>query len=129
VATLLTPRPAPERRLPVVAGGMVVALALPVFLLVGWRVEGWALGALLWTASQLLGLLFARAGIGEPTLRGSGIVAFGMMARGILLMVVAIAVATSDPYLALAGALVYAVAYTLELAFGLTLYFAGASKP
>ena len=126
---LLTPRREPERRLPVLAGGMVVALALPVFLLVGWRVEGWALGALLWTGSQLLGLLFARAGIGEPTLRGSGVVAFGMMARGILLMLVAIAVATSDPYLAVAGALVYAAGYTLELALGLTLYFAGATKP
>ncbi len=124
MATLLTPRPLPERRLPVAAGGAVVALALPVFLLAGWRVEGWLLGALLWAGSQLLGLLFARAGIGEPTLRGSGVVAFGMMARGILLMVVAIAVAVTDPYLAVAGALVYAVAYTLELAFGLTLFFA-----
>jgi hypothetical protein len=129
VATLLTPRPAPERRLAVVAGAMVVAFALPLFLLAGWRLEGWGLGALLWAASQLLGLLFARAGIGEPTLRGSGVVAFGMMARGILLMLVPIAVATSDPYLAVAGALVYAVAYTLELVFGLTLYFAGATKP
>ncbi len=128
MATLLTSRPAPERRLPVLAGGAVVALALPVFLLAGWRVEGWLLGALLWAGSQLLGLLFARAGIGEPTLRGSGVVAFGMMARGIVLMVVAIAVAATDPYLAVAGALVYALAYTLELAFGLTLYFAGGSR-
>jgi hypothetical protein len=128
VATLSTSRPAPERRLPVLAGGAVVALALPVFLLAGWRVEGWLLGALLWAGSQLLGLLFARAGIGEPTLRGSGVVAFGMMARGIVLMVVAIAVAATDPYLAVAGALVYALAYTLELAFGLTLYFAGGSR-
>ncbi len=128
MATLSTTRPVPERRLPVLAGGAVVALALPVFLLAGWRVEGWFLGALLWAGSQLLGLLFARAGIGEPTLRGSGVVAFGMMARGIVLMVVAIAVAATDPYLAVAGALVYALAYTLELAFGLTLYFAGGSR-
>jgi hypothetical protein len=128
VATLLTPRPLPERRLPVAAGGAVVALALPVFLLAGWRVEGWLLGALLWAGSQLLGLLFARAGIGEPTLRGSGVVAFGMMARGILLMVVAIAVAVTDPYLAVAGALVYALGYTLELAFGLTLFFARGAR-
>ena len=118
----------PERRLPIVAGGTVLLLALPLFLVAGWRVQGWALGAVLWTGSQLLGLVFARAGIGEPTLRGSGVVAFGMMARGILLMVVAIAVATTYPYLAAAGALVYAAAYTLELALGLTLYFAGGSR-
>ena len=128
MATLLTPRPLPERRLPLLAGGTLVALALPLFLLVGWRVHGWALGALLWAGSQLLGLVFARVGIGAPTLPGSGVVAFGMMARGILLMIVAIAVATSDPALAAAGALVYAVAYTFELALSLTLYFAGQPK-
>jgi hypothetical protein len=123
--TTLTPRPMPERRLPVIAGGVLVALALPVFLLAGWPVRGWALGAVLWVASQLLGLLFARVGIGEPNLRGSGVVAFGMMARGILVMIVAVAVAASDPTLALAGALVYAAAYSLELGLSLTIYFAG----
>jgi hypothetical protein len=129
VATTLTPRPLPERRLPIATGGMVVALALPVFLVAGWRVDGWALGAVLWAGSQLLGLLFARVGIGEPTLRGSGLVAFGMMLRGILLALVAIAVAATDPYLAVAGALVYAVAYSAELAVSLTLYFAGGPRP
>jgi hypothetical protein len=125
VATLLTPRAMPERRLPVLAGGMLVALALPIFLIAGWRVQGWALGAVLWVGSQLLGLVFARVGIGEPTLRGSGVVAFGMMVRGILLMIVAIAVAATDPDLAMAGALVYALGYTLELALSLVVYFAG----
>ncbi|MDQ3857689.1 MAG: hypothetical protein M3327_04460 [Actinomycetota bacterium] len=124
----MTPRPIPERRLPLVAGGLVVALALPIFLVAEWRLDGWALGAVLWVASQLLGLVFTRIGIGEPTLRGSGIVAFGMMARGILLVLAAIAVATTDPELAIAGALVYAVAYTFELALSLTLYFAGGPR-
>ena len=128
MATVFTPRPLPERRLPVATGATVTAFALPVFLLVGWRVEGWALGAVLWAASQLLALLFARVGIGEPTLRGSGVVAFGMMLRGILLALVAIAVAASDPYLAVAGALVYAVAYSAELALSLTLFFAGGQR-
>jgi hypothetical protein len=118
----------PERRLPVVAGAAVVALALPIFLIAGWTLRGWALGAVLWGASQLLGLLFAHVGIGEPNLRGSGVVAFGMMARGILLMVVAVAVAASDPGLAIAGALVYAAAYSVELGLSLTLYFSGEAK-
>ena len=122
------PGPCPDRRLPVLAGGAVVALALPIFLIAGWPVRGWALGAVLWAASQLLGLVFARVGIGEPNLRGSGVVAFGMMARGILLMLVAVAVAVSDPELAVAGALVYAVAYSVELGLGLTLYFGGEAR-
>jgi hypothetical protein len=125
VATLLTPRPLPARRLPMVGGALVVAFCLPVFVLADWNLRGWALGAVLWLASQTLGILFDRIGIHEPTLRGSGVVAFGMMARGILVMLVAIAVAVSDPQLALAGALVYGFAYSLELAFSLVLYFSG----
>lgn len=128
MATLLSPRPLPGRRLPVAAGAIAVAFSLPIFLLAGWRVQGWALGAVLWLAGQALGYLFDRVGIHEPTLRGSGVVAFGMMARGILLMVVAIAVAASDPGLAVAGALVYAAAYSLELGLGLTLYFSGGPR-
>ncbi len=118
----------PERRLPMIAGGAVVALALPIFLVAGWPVRGWLLGGVLWAASQLLGILFNRVGIGEPSLRGSGVVAFGMMARGILLMIVAVAVAATNPTLALAGALGYAVAYSVELGLSLTIYFSGEAK-
>ena len=125
MATMLSPRPLPARRFPVVAGAFVIAFSLPVFVLAGWSLRGWALGAVLWLASQALGFLFDRIGIHEPTLRGSGVVAFGMMTRGILLMVVAIAVAVSDPELAIAGALVYAFAYSFELALSLLLYFGG----
>jgi hypothetical protein len=125
VASVLTPRPMPTRRLPAAAGGLILAFALPIFFLAGWRIEGWLLGVVLWLASQALGLLFDRIGIHEPSLRGSGVVAFGMMTRGILLMVAAIAVAVSDPGLAVAGALVYALAYSFELALSLVLYFGG----
>ncbi len=125
---LLTPRPLPDRRVPVLLGGAVVALALPIFLLAGWDVRGWALGALLWAASQLVGLLLNKAGIGEPTLRGSGVAAFGMMGRGIALVLVLIVVAVANPSLALAGALVYAAAYSAELIASLALYFSGGPK-
>jgi hypothetical protein len=125
VATVLSPRPLPARRFPVGAGAFVIAFSLPVFVLAGWSLRGWALGAVFWLASQALGLLFDRIGIHEPTLRGSGIVAFGMMTRGVLLMLAAIAVAVTDPDLAIAGALLYAFAYSVELALSLLLYFGG----
>ena len=127
-SALLTPRPMPDRRLPVVLGGTVVALALPLFLVAGWRVQGWALGAVLWAASQILGLVLARVGIHEPTLRGSGLVAFGMMGRGVGLGVVLIVLAATDPYLALAAALVYAAAYSAELGLSVAAYFAGSGR-
>jgi hypothetical protein len=125
MATMLRPRPLPARRLPVMAGALVVAFSLPVFVLAGWTLRGWALGALLWLASQALGILFDRVGIHEPTLRGSGVVAFGMMTRGIIVMLVALVLAVNNPDLALAGALVYAFAYSVELALSLVLYFGG----
>ena len=114
--------------MPVLVGGGVVALALPIFLLAGWDVRGWALGALVWAGSQVVGLLLNKAGIGEPTLRGSGVAAFGMMGRGIVLVLILLAVAVADPSLALAGALVYAAAYSVELAASLRLYFQGAPR-
>ncbi len=43
-----TPRPVPGRLFPALGGLLIVLLALPVFLLAGWDVAGWALGAVLW---------------------------------------------------------------------------------
>jgi hypothetical protein len=125
---LLTPRPLPDRRMPAIAGGLVVLLALPVFLAADWRLGGWALGAGLWVAGQLLGLVFARTGIGAPKLSGSGVVAFGMMSRGIVLMVAVIVIAAFDATVALGGALVYAAAYSTELALSLTAFFSGSGN-
>ena len=123
-AIFSTPRPLPNRLLPVAAGAIVVALALAVFLIAGWRVEGWALGAVLWVGAQAFGALLTRLQIGGGNLAASGVVGIGMIARAVAVMVVVIAVAASDARLGLAAALVYACAYTVELAFSLTSYFA-----
>ena len=120
-----TPRPMPTKRVPVVAGGAAVLLALPVFVAAGWPVSGWILGATLWAVGQVLGLLLARLPTGASNLAGSGVQGIGMMFRAIAVMVVLIAVAVSDAELALAAAGVYALAYTLELALSLATYFSG----
>ena len=105
-----------------------ITLVAAVFLLAGWDARGWALGALLWAGSQIVGVLLNKAGIGEPNLRGSGIAAFGMMGRGIVLVLILLAVAVANPSLALAGALVYAAAYSAELITSLAVYFSGSSR-
>jgi hypothetical protein len=115
----------PARRMPVLAGGAAIALALPVFVAAGWRVSGWALGAVLWVAAQALGLLLARLPIGPSSLAASGVQGIGMMFRAAAVMIVVIAVAVSDANLALAAAGVYALGYTLELALSLLTYFSG----
>jgi hypothetical protein len=119
------PRPMPTMTAPIVAGSTVVMLALPIFLVAGWSLRGWALGAVLWVASMGLGLLLLRLRLGAGHLAASGAVGFGLMFRGIAVMIVAIAVAAADPAVGLAAALLYALAYTLELAFSILAYFGG----
>jgi hypothetical protein len=118
-----TPRPAPARLLPAAAGALVIALALPVFLAAGWPLEGWALGAVLWLAAQALSLLLTRLRPGGGNLAASGVVGISMMFRAVAVGVVVIAVAASDPALAVSAGLLYALAYTLELALSLLSYF------
>ena len=120
-----TPRPMPPRVLPVVAGGAVIGLALPVFALGGWPLRGWALGAVLWFAAQALALLLTRVRLGADNLAASGVVGIGMSFRAIAVMVVVIAVAATDAELGLAAGLLYALAYTVELAVSLVAYFGG----
>jgi hypothetical protein len=125
---LRTPRPMPSRVAPVAAGGAIVALALPIYLLAGWRLSGWALAAVLWIAGELFGLLLTRLRFGMGNLAASGVVAFGMMFRAVAVMVVVIAVAVSDARLALSAALLYALAYTFELGIWIVTYFSGPAR-
>lgn len=122
---LVTPRPVPRLLGPVVAGSLVVALALPLFALAGWPLRGWALAAVLWAAGQAFGLLLARLPLGMDSVATSGVVGVGMMFRSIAVGVVLVAVAASDAAVGLSAAAVYALAYTLELALALTAYFGG----
>jgi hypothetical protein len=119
------PRRPPDTVIPAVAGTLVVALALPVFVLDGWRIRGWALGALLWIASQAFGFLLHRLHTRTGNLAAAGVAAFGMMFRAIAVMVVVFAAAVSDPRLGIAAASVYALGYTAELGLSLVSYYTG----
>jgi hypothetical protein len=122
-ALFSTPRPVPNRVLPALGSALVLALALPVFLLSGWRVTGWAIAALLWLAVHAVELLLTRTRARVSNLAASGVQAFGMFFKALGLLVVLVATAASDPKLALAAALTYALAYTFELGLSLLAYF------
>ena len=122
---LSTPRPVPPKLVPALGASLVLALALPIFLVAGWSMKAWLLAAVLWAASEALGIALQRMRLGMANLGSSGVVAFGMMFRAIAVMVVLIAVAASHPHTALAAALLYAAAYTLELGVSLLAYFSG----
>ncbi len=118
-----SPRPIPNRLLPVAAGTAALLLALPIFLVAGWRFGGWAIAAVLWVGTQALGLLLARIKPSPDNLAASTVLAFGMMARVLAVLVVLLAVAASNRELGLAAALVYAAAYTAELGTSLATYY------
>jgi len=128
MSILSTPRPVPNRIVPVVAGAGLLVLALPIYLLLGWRVQGWALAALLWVGGQGLALLLARLRLGLDNLAASGVLAFGMMFRSILVMIVLLVVAVNDGRLALSAALLYTAAYTLELGVSFVEYFSAEAR-
>jgi hypothetical protein len=112
----------PSIVIPIVAGSLVIALALPIYLVAGWRLGGWAIAATLWVGSQAFSYLLVRLRA-KGNLVASGAAAFGMMFRAIAVMIVILAVAVSDPHLGLAAAITYTLAYTLELGLSLVAYF------
>ncbi len=118
-----TPRPEPGHLLPALAGTLVVALALPVFLLAGWDVAGWGLAAVLWLGVHGLDLLLRRARSSDGNLAASGVQAFGLLFKSIALLVVLFATVASRPGLALGAVLTFGIAYTLELGLSMLAYF------
>jgi hypothetical protein len=121
-----TPRPEPSHVLPIAGSAVVLALALPVFVLSGWSLAGWGLAAVLWVAVHALDLLVARARPRTDTLAASGVQAFALFFKAIGLLVVLFAALAADREVAVGAALTYALAYTFELGLSLVSYF-GAS--
>jgi hypothetical protein len=123
-----TPRPVPSRVLPAAGGALVLALALLVFLVAGFPVAGWAVGAVLWVALLALDLLLQRAKASAGNLAASGVQAFGLFFKATGLLAVLLALAVSHPHLAVAAAVTYVLAYTFELGLSLVTYFGGSSR-
>jgi hypothetical protein len=123
LAIFETPRPAPGRLLPALAAAGLLVLALPVFLVADLPFGGWVLASVLWLAAQGLSLLLARLGVGADKLAASGVVGIGMTLRSVAVGVVLVVVVASDARLGLSAALLYALAYTLELGVSLAAYF------
>jgi hypothetical protein len=114
-STLLTPRPEPGHLLPALAGGVVLLVALPVFLIAGWPIGGWALATVLYVAVHALDLIVARLGNGAKV--------FGVLFKALGLLVILIATAASNENLAIAAVLTYALAYTAEFGLSVAVYY------
>lgn len=122
---LSTPRPVPGRRAPALAGAGVVVLALPVFLVAGFPLGGWALAAVLWLVGELLGIWLSRLPTGADNLGSSGLVAIAHAFRGIGVIIVLAVVTLANRDVGVAALVVYGLAYSLSLCVSLIEYFGG----
>jgi len=118
-----TPRPVPGRRVPALAGAAVIVLALPVFFVGGFSLEGWALAAVLWAAGEALSMWLRRIPTGADDLRKSGMVALAMSFRGIGVIVLLLVVTVANRSVGVSALVLYALAYTLTLVISLLEYF------
>jgi len=118
-----TPRPVPGRRVPALAGAAVILLGLPIFLVGGFSLKGWALAAALWAAGEALSVWLRRIPTGADELRKSGMVALAMSFRGIGVIVVLLAVTVANRGVGLSAFVLYALAYTLMFSILLLEYF------
>jgi hypothetical protein len=125
VSVFASPRPVPHGKAPAIAGTLVVVLALPVFLLAGWRFEAWGIAAGLWVAYLAIGAFLARVPLGDANLAAAGLVAFGRMTRAVALVVILIVVAVKSSALGLPAAIVYGLAFTAEFLLSMFAYFGG----
>jgi peptidoglycan/LPS O-acetylase OafA/YrhL len=119
-----TPRPVPSRLAPAIAGGTVIALALPIFAIAGWPLRGWALAAVLWLGAQVFAFVLTRLSKDADNLAAAGMRGIGTTSRGLLVGIPLVAVTVADEGVGIAAAAVYALAFTVELGVGLAAYFA-----
>ncbi len=122
------PRPVPGRLAPMLAGTGLILLALPVFAIAGWPLRGWALAAVLWAAAQALGYLLTRLPLDEGNLAAQGVRGIGMGFRAFIVGIPLVAVTVADSRVGAAAAILYVLAYTLELAVSLVTFFGAEAK-
>jgi hypothetical protein len=122
------PKPEPGHLLPALASALVIVLALPVFLVLDLPVGGWALAAILWAAVHAIDALLRRARGDVGNVAASGVQAFGLFFKSIGVLVVLVAAVVADPHLAVAAAVTYGLAYTIELALSLVTYFGAEAR-
>jgi hypothetical protein len=123
-----TPRPIPGRLVPALAGSALIALALPVFVVAGWPLDGWLLAAVLWVAAQAFAWLLTRLSLDTGNLAAAGMRGIGTSFKAIAVGIPLVVVTVSDESVGIAAALLYAFAFTLELAVSLVTYFGAEAK-
>jgi len=120
-----TPRPIPGRLAPALAGATVILVALPVFVVAEFPLEGWLLAATLFAAGQTLWFVLSRVVQRPGTTAATGAAGIGMSFRAMAVGIPLVIVTATNVSVGLSATILYAFAYTLELVVALHAYFHG----
>lgn len=101
----------------------MVALALPVFAVAGWPLAGWALAAVLWAAAEVFAFVLTRLPVDPDNLAAAGMRGIGTTSRALLVGVPLVIATITNETVGIAAAVLYALAFTVELGVGLAAYF------
>ena len=96
---------------------------MPVFVIAGLPLGGWALAAVLWVGVHAMDQVLVRARQKTGSLAASGVQAFALFFKSIGLLVVLLAAVAADQAVGLSAAVTYALAFTFELGLSLVFYF------
>jgi hypothetical protein len=112
---------------PALAGSAVIVLALPVFLVADWPLDGWLLAATVWVAAEAFAWLLTRLARDDGNL-AAAMRGIGTSFRAIAVGIPLVAVTAADERVGISAALLYAVAFSVELAVSLATYFGSEAR-
>jgi hypothetical protein len=95
---------------------IVAILAVPVFLIAGWPLEGWFWATALWAVNRYLQSVIERRAARMGALRGVGVLGASMLLRPWIGMLVLFLITKSDTALAVSAVLLFLVLVTIDIA-------------
>ena len=84
--------------------------------------------AVLWVASEIFAAVLTRLPNSPDNLAAAGMRGIGTTSRALLVGIVLVIVTVSNESVGIAAAILYAIAFTVELGVGLATYFGGEAK-
>ena len=95
---------------------LVAILAVPVFLLAGWPLEGWFWATVLWAGNRYLQAVIERRAARMGALRGVGVLGASMLLRPWIGMLALFLITKDDRTLAVSAALLFILLVTIDIA-------------
>ena len=95
---------------------IVAILAIPVFLLAGWPLEGWFWATALWAVNRYAQSVIERRAAQMGALRGVGVLGASMLLRPWIGMLVLFLITKHDTALAVSAVLLFLLLVTIDIA-------------